>query len=444
MEQQHQGRTTSTKTKNIPVFINNNMNGNYNNNNNSPRKSMQFSKWVSDLNCRLLLILFSSLFLLLLYFSTYGGAGIIEFSLRKPPYTAAEEIRKSELTKSRIAVCLVGGARRFELTGPSIIERVLKEFPNSDLFLNSPLDSKSFKLSLLKFAPRLNSVRIFKPTPIPETESQVRVLTAANSPNGIQGLLQYFSLVEGCLTLINDYQREKGFTYDWIVRTRVDGYWSAPLSSDSFIPGKYVVPPGSSFSGLNDRLGVGDYNTSVVALSRLSLIPTLDKLNYTQLNSETAFKAQLTSHNVSYQTPAQPFCIVTDRKYPFPPGHFDVPVAALSSPGPLSGAKCRPCNPTCTGSCVADVMVGLSKGWSWTPWTSGSIELCNAHSEWEVGWEEMFDEAAGKKLAQFRKRVKTMNVKQCVKDFKQMKKKAAKWDTPPLEQICKLGLGPKQ
>lgn len=94
--------------------------------------------------------------------------------------------RKEELDRSRMAVCLVGGARRFELTGPSILERILMEYPNSDLFLHSPMDRNAFKFSLLKTAPRLASVRIFSPTTVPETESQVRVLTAKNSPNGIQ------------------------------------------------------------------------------------------------------------------------------------------------------------------------------------------------------------------------------------------------------------------
>lgn len=347
------------------------------------------------------------------------------------------------MTRSKIAVCLVGGARRFELTGPSIVDRVLNEFPNSDLFLNSPLDSNSFKLSLLKLAPRVNSVRIFKASTIPETESQVRVLTAANSPNGIQGLLQYFSLVEGCRTMIETYQKENGFTYDWIVRTRVDGYWSAPLDSDSFIPGQYVVPPGSAFGGLNDRLGIGDYKTSLVALSRLSLIPTLDNFNYTNLNSETAFKAQFVTHNVSYRTQIQPFCIVSDRKYAYPPSVSGVPVAALSSRGPLSGTKCRPCKPACVGQCVADVMPKLSHTWSWTPWRNDTLELCDARDKWEVGWEEIFDEAVGETLAQFRKGIASLNLTQCVEDFKQIKGRAAKWDTPPLEEICKLGLEPK-
>ncbi|OVA03008.1 hypothetical protein BVC80_8797g26 [Macleaya cordata] len=351
--------------------------------------------------------------------------------------------KKDELVRSRIAVCLVGGARRFELTGPSIVENILKVYPNSDLFLNSPLDRDSFKFSLLKDAPRLASVRIFKPTPLNETEPQLRVLTSRNSPNGIQGLLQYFNLVEGCLTLIKAYQNQNNFTYNWIVRTRVDGYWTAPLDPDNFLPNQYLVPPGSSYGGLNDRLGIGDLNTSYVALSRLSLIPQLDSARFRQLNSETAFKAQLTTQGVNFLTKRLPFCIVSDRKYGFPPTRFGVPVAALSSPGPLSGAKCRPCTPVCAGPCVADVMGILQKDWSWTDWGNGTIQLCDAQNEWEPGWEKIFDRVAGKKLASFREGVKKLKLAKCVKDFEDMKRRTVNWDTPHAKEICVLGLGRK-
>lgn len=97
-----------------------------------------------------------------------------------------DERVKAELDRSRIAVCLVGGARRFELTGESIVEKILKVYPSSDLFLHSPLDQNSYKLSILKDAPRIAAVKIFKQEKVPETDAQVRVLTAANSPNGIQ------------------------------------------------------------------------------------------------------------------------------------------------------------------------------------------------------------------------------------------------------------------
>ncbi|XP_042507441.1 uncharacterized protein LOC122083638 [Macadamia integrifolia] len=431
-------------------------------------------RWASDLDWRLLLLILTPLSLLV--FVSLSSSATNPYSLfssftplksflspqtpqsRSPlpfltssppipspnPSDSAEQMkkkkRKEELDRSKIAICLVGGARRFELTGPSIIDKILKVYRNSDLFLHSPLDKDSFKFSLLKVAPRLASVRIFKPKPLPENEAQLRVLSSNNSPNGIQGLVQYFNLVEGCLTMIKEYQMQKNFTYDWIVRTRVDGYWSAPLSPENFEPNRYLVPPGSDFGGLNDRLGVGDLNTSTVALSRLSLIPQLDAAGLRQLNSESAFKAQLTTQGVSYFTRRLPFCIVSDRKYSYPPMRFGVPVASLSSPGPLSGAKCRPCKPVCAGPCVADVVGTLYKGWSWTHWSNGTLQLCDAHGDWENGWEKIFDRVAGKKLAAVRKRVSELKLTGCVNDLEEMKRRTVIWDAPPADEICKLGL----
>nr|GLL32362.1 uncharacterized protein LOC109169284 [Ipomoea trifida] len=448
----------------------------------SPSKLLtQFARKVSDLDWRLLLLILLPLSLLFyaslstISSAFIGGAAFVTSPLRSiftvvdslgnltaiaaAPLPAEVELlvplrfkneseAKANATValppraggSKIAVCLVGGARRFELTGPSIIQNILRVYPKSDIFLHSPLDSNSYKFSLLRNAPRIAAVKIFKPTRINETESQARVLTARNSPNGIQGLLQYFNLVEGCLTMIRAYQTKNNFTYNWIVRTRVDGYWSYPLAPENFIPGHYVVPPGSSYGGLNDRIGIGDFNTSVVALSRLSMIPQLDAGGHAQLNSESAFKAQLTTQKVPYKTIRLPFCVVTDRQYPFPPGANGVPVAALSSPGPLSGAKCRPCKPACSGACVPPVMSRLNKLWSWTDWANNTIELCDAHGEWEEGWEKLFDKVAGKKLGAARKRVKKLSVEGCISDFKAMKFKSASWEAPSEVEICKLGL----
>ncbi|XP_052202256.1 uncharacterized protein LOC127808001 [Diospyros lotus] len=415
----------------------------------------QLSKWVSDLEWRVLLLLLLPLSLFLFVSLSLSNSSSVLFKSlpsfaplqsfiygpapRRSPIPPPPAPSATDLQRSKIAVCLVGGARRFELTGPSIVDRILRVYPNSDLFLHSPLDSDAFKFSLLKIAPRIAAVRIFMPQPLPETESQLRVLTASNSPNGIQGLLQYFTLVEGCLTMIKAYQSRQNFTYDWIVRTRVDGYWSAPLSPRNFVLGRYLVPPGSSFGGLNDRLGIGDFNTSAAALSRISLVPKLDSAGFRQLNSEAAFRAQLTTEGVPYVTKRLPFCVVTDRKYGFPPSQYGVPVAAMSSRGPLSGMKCRPCAAACSGECVGRVMDGLYKGWSWTEWSNGTLELCDAHGEWEKGWEATFDWLAGKKLAAGRRRVSRLKLKQCVDDFEEMRRKTTIWEAPPATEICQLG-----
>ncbi|KAM0040041.1 hypothetical protein Hdeb2414_s0012g00389111 [Helianthus debilis subsp. tardiflorus] len=122
--------------------------------------------------------------------------------------------------------------------------------------------------------------------------------------------------MEGCLTMIQSYQHQHNFTYNWIVRTRVDGYWSSQLPPELFIPKQYVVPSGSSYHGFNDRFGIGDYNTSIAALSRLSVIPELDSAKFRYLNSESAFQAQLSIRNITCVTKRLvPFCVISDRRY---------------------------------------------------------------------------------------------------------------------------------
>lgn len=71
-------------------------------------------------------------------------------------------VRGESVNKNRIAICLVGGARRFELTGPSLLKYVVNRYNNSDIFLHAPLDKDSYKFGLLNQASSpLAAVRIF-------------------------------------------------------------------------------------------------------------------------------------------------------------------------------------------------------------------------------------------------------------------------------------------
>ncbi|GJT29893.1 hypothetical protein Tco_0910168 [Tanacetum coccineum] len=152
----------------------------------------QITKRLSDFNkWRYLLVLIVPVSLLLFLLTTTTTRSVNYLSnLNSLLYNQSRynNYENLDVKESRIAVCLVGGARRFELTGGSIIENVLKEYPNADLFLNSPLDENSFKFSMLNSVSRIGGIRIFKPEVMAETDEAVRVLTASNSPNGIQSV----------------------------------------------------------------------------------------------------------------------------------------------------------------------------------------------------------------------------------------------------------------
>ncbi|CAI5505886.1 unnamed protein product [Closterium sp. Naga37s-1] len=363
-------------------------------------------------------------------------------STTTPTTSSSSSSSSTSPVPPRIAVCLVGGARDFELTGPSIVTRLLAGLASSSpspshasspsslsssyaptrpsplpvLFLNSPLDENAHKLWALKWAVRprsrttdlptrdhssssdgysssstseppplpltsdippgtvsselealmgtvlLGAVNIFAPTWLNESallHNRSSVLYGGTSPQGVQGLLQYFRLVETCIPLIRGYEWRHGVTFDWIVRTRVDTFWSAPLPplsplSSSSAPSSPPPPPPHSTGGLSSLLppalrrwpfetvqkrpesgsgrlsggGVGDGAAAVYAVA-----PAGESAGGggTDLNSKKGLRAQLQVAGVRVGRVDVPFCVLSRRPYPAD----DAPVAALSSSAAL-------------------------------------------------------------------------------------------------------------
>eukprot|EP00249_Psilotum_nudum_P019739 c27396_g1_i2 orf=520-1962(+) len=339
----------------------------------------------------------------------------------------------------RVAVCLVGGARSFELTGPSINKYLLQANNNTDVFLHAPLDNDAYKFSLLKDIPNLVHVRIFTPSRIAKTWMHAELLSANGSPNGIQGLLQYFNLVEGCLHMIKEYQSRNNFVYDWIVRTRVDDFWNGPIPPlNELNPEAYIVPYGSQFGGLNDRLGIGNWKTSEIALPRFTSLLSLWSKGFRKLNSETAFKCQLQVGRVKYEFKDFPFCILSHRSYGWPPQTWGVPVISISSKGPMNGAKCRPCTPVAKGEVAKSILKALAKSWAGISHNDG-VELCDPRHDWEVDWKDLFDSIAGPGFADVRRQMQNETMFECIEQVGEFQRQVEIWDAPLPATICEKG-----
>lgn len=236
--------------------------------------------------------------------------------------------------------------------------------------------------------------------------------------------------------MIHDHETKHNISYDWIVRTRVDGYWNGPLPQMQTLNSSvYYIPEGSHYGGLNDRLGIGSPATSKVALSRLSLLPFLHQHGGRNLNSETAFKAQLEFSKVPYSMSKVPFCILTYRSYSWPPAYYGVPVMALSTSGALNGAKCRPCTAASTGGGAQGILSKLGKGWGW-PGSIEGAELCDAHAGWEAQWPEIYERNVGEQLSGAAKNVTTRSLEECVRDVEELQQQWEVWDAPSATEIC--------
>jgi hypothetical protein len=150
------------------------------------------------------IILYLLLNILLLFFIHLQSPVSI---LSNQAYSKSPEIQQvnggiEKGNKGRLAICLVGAARAFELSGSSLKKYLLDAYSHeADVFLHSPLDKDSYKFLLLKGASSLTVARIFIPQKLPESNLQREVLTAVNSPNGIQVGLDHNLGVSLCFLL---------------------------------------------------------------------------------------------------------------------------------------------------------------------------------------------------------------------------------------------------
>jgi len=159
-----------------------------------------------------------------------------------------------------------------------------------------------------------------------------------------------------------------------------------------------------AFEGSDDRFSIGRREVAEGGMLRLSMLEELEIVPPPERkhNSERSLQAQLEFLGIHSRALPLRFCTLSQRSYPG--GVWkDVPALDIGSTAPLSGAKCRPCNPVLTGqeAIAALQKCSPSHGLPYDPprKADGSLHLCNATLPWPSDWEDLFDSKAGQGAA---------------------------------------------
>ncbi|CAI5459537.1 unnamed protein product [Closterium sp. Yama58-4] len=383
-------------------------------------------------------------------------------------------------TTGRTAVCLTGSARDFELTGPSIVARLLPGLRpyRPVLFLVAPLDEHSHKLWALQWG-----LGKGEKGGLEEKgglgENGVAGGFGRNLKEGVDGESAWEGDVElgavemggsvwvdgeevvGDSKLYNNatarsmqpqlqYLRlpaaasAEGREAAEVATGAKEGTNATENAEDTGDQEEeeWVVPFGSDYSGVNDAFGMGSLEAARKVLSRLSSLQELVKAGLSNLSPEATLQARIESTGVHMARADWPLCTVSHQTYKHG-RQGGVLVASLQSRANLNGAKCWPCTPKYTGlealshiawAPAANRILSPSAN----PLNSGSnsIQLCHTSHPWELAWTDNYDAAAGTRLAGMRRAISSTNLKQCVQLMGQLQRHTASWSAPPPAAIC--------
>ncbi|GJP33270.1 hypothetical protein CLOM_g17819 [Closterium sp. NIES-68] len=337
-------------------------------------------------------------------------------------------------------MCLIGGARHFELTAASLKRHVLSAYPGAHAFLIASLDGDAKKLALLAAHPSVVSVSVSRQARINETHFPTHVLAVPS----VQ--LHQFFKIEQCAAAITSFERKHGFKYVWILWTRLDTYWTAPPPPlHSLNPTAYVVPCGSPWGGLNDRFGMACRDIALGALKRLSSLQQLAQANLSRLNGEKALQHQLRLQGITATPSPLPFCVLSFRRKLFN-GYVFAPLRSASA---AVGVSCRPCHPMpapvrasrkeqatgnrtmghiCRDGCAAKCMTGNP--------IRTSDGRCNPWRGYEPGWQQIFLKGASDEERDTLEYASQLIRKRCEEEWERWRKTALVWDCPSARDIC--------
>lgn len=194
----------------------------------------------------------------------------------------------------KVALCLSGHFRNYELTYSSILNYIVKPL-NADVFIHTweklgydnKFRSDSHHLVNSKFDPiKINN--IFSPKKmVVESEAIIQRFVEdskkyaphlANEPKSPGHMASMFYKIMMANKIRKEYEKENKFTYDCVIRCRPDMLFKNGIQSHNLIMlDKVHIPLIHSFNGLNDQFAYASGQVMDIYSDLYQSIPTYFK-----------------------------------------------------------------------------------------------------------------------------------------------------------------------
>lgn len=186
------------------------------------------------------------------------------------PYLKAKHDTRSEGTKKiKTALCISGHLRTFEDNFESVKINILDRM-NCDVFIHTwdimgiayrPCDSRLYSIETQRLVNKIQNLYNPKKLVIEPTKNfsitplmQSRLLDHRD----ISGILSMFYKIEACNNLKKDYEKEKQFSYDCVIRFRGDLFMETPMPVDVNTNLNHLfIPVYGNFGGICDQFAYG-------------------------------------------------------------------------------------------------------------------------------------------------------------------------------------------
>ena len=306
------------------------------------------------------------------------------------------------------------------LTAPSLAQHLLPSFggaANVCLFVRSLLDPDAHKLTALALAVHPLQLAVLHVDAAPPSAQLLAASAAILRPSQANRSAQELLQLEQAQEWVEAYEAQRGLPFELVVRARLDAFWSAPLPTRGFVPGKwtYVVQRSKQFGGLNDRFGLSSSAVARHVNRRVSMLlqlpPTSLRERAGTLNSEQLLNLTLAVHRIlALRLPRLPFCLLVKRKCKCCLG-----VESCAR----GGNKCRPC----------------SKPEEQAQRANASLEVPPI---WPEDAMDRFDAVVPAEYAQVRQVTMRRDVTQCARELGAMAARASLKAIVSVGEACRL------